>query len=227
MTNLRSRIIGLPTLALAAASALFGQALCPSPVQPANPAGNLLRIEGTPEEVADANVYCAAGSTVPTGTLIAVLNAQVTSPTVGAVTDAAVLITPTDGAVPTPSPTGPPAAYFGTILGQNQGVAFSNVSFPAGAFSISVRNIRVNATLLPVQYSVNETIQVIQGGLNYFDSSPQLVGIVLQGFATATVNGINNYLVCQGSPANITPPSGNITITERFSGAFKSQTPAG
>ncbi len=155
------------------------------------------------------------------------INAQVTSPTVGAATDAAVLITPTDGAVPTPSATGPSVAYFGTILGQNQGVAFSNVSFPAGAFSISVRNIRVNATLLPVQFSVTETIEINQGGRNYFDSSPQLVGIVLQGFAMATVSGVNNYLVCQGSgPANPTP-AGNITITELFGGAFKSQTPAG
>jgi uncharacterized protein (TIGR03437 family) len=227
MTKLRSRLFGLPALALAAAGALCGQALCPSPVQPANPAGNLLRIEGTTEEVADANVYCAAGSTVSTGTLIAVINAQVTSPKVGAVTDAAVLITPTDGAVPTPSPTGPPVAYLGTILPDNQGVAFSNVSFPVGAFSISVRNLRIDATLLPIGYSVNETIQVIQGGLNYFDSSPQVVGIVLQGFGLATVSGVNNYLVCQGSgPANPTP-AGNITITELFGGAFKSQTPAG
>ena len=227
----RSFVLVVPALALA--GMLQGQVVCPSAVQPANPAGNLLRIEGTTEDVADANVYCAAGSTLGLGTVRAALNAQVTSPAVGAATDAALLITPTDGALPTPSPTGPPVAYFGFIqatatgLAENQGIEFDNVSFPAGAFSVSVRNVRVNASLLPLQYSVNELVQVFsQGAAVFTQSAPQLVGIVLQGLATTTVSGVNDYSVCKGSPGFVTP-SGNITISENFSGAFKSRTPTG
>ena len=108
----RSFVLVVPALALALAGALQGQVVCPSPVQPANPAGNLLRVEGTTEEVADVNIYCAAGSTLGLGTVRAALNAQVTSPARGAATDAALLITPTDGALPTRLPHRPTCRVF-------------------------------------------------------------------------------------------------------------------
>ena len=85
----------------------------------------------------------------------------------------------------------------------------------------------MNASLLPLQYSVNELIQVFSQGTAVFtQSAPQLVGIVLQGLAATTVSGVNDYLVCKGSPGFVTP-SGNITVSENFSGAFKSRTPTG
>ncbi len=91
MVDFRKKLLGLGLLVSAFTGMSYGQQLlCPSAtapgyqVQPGLPA-NLLRFEGTTEQVSAVTVYCAAGGTVASGSVQATISApgfspQVTSP---------------------------------------------------------------------------------------------------------------------------------------------------
>jgi hypothetical protein len=239
MVDFRKKLLGLSLLVGAFTGVSYGQILCPSPATPGfqiqpGLAANLLRVEGLTEEVADVNVYCAAGSTLATGTLTVTLNAQVTSKGAPGTTDAVVTVIPTNGATPIPVPTGAGTSYFGTIAAGSQSIVFTNVAFPAGAFIIKVQNIRVNATQIPVtpgSNQVTESILVTNAGVGIFAPAQQLVGLVYKGFGppaspvgtVAAVTSPGSFLICQATNGS----AGIVTISEDFGGAFKTAYPGG
>ncbi len=126
---------------------------------------------------------------------------------------------------PPPPTAAPPTIYVGSIFGSQ--VTFPNVAFPtAGAYSITIYNVRINASalapLVPAT-QVTESVLLTQAGVGNFAPVSQLVGLLYQGFSKATVGGVTNFLVCKGANA----VAGNITVTGLFTAAFKSKTPAG
>jgi hypothetical protein len=243
MVDFHKKLLGLGLLVSAFTGMSYGQILCPGAPAPGYQiqpglAANLLRFEGTTEQVASVTVYCAAGSTVSSGTVqatiaVAGFQPQITSPT----GDPLLIIQATtgvfgNGTPPAPPPvTGNPTSYTGTIAGSQ--VTFTNVAFPNGAFLMSVYNIRVNASALaPLvqQTQVNESILVTQAGVGVFAPPAQLVGLLYQGFKVQPISGVTNYLICKGSPTVVngnTTTAGVITITGLFNAAFKSRTPLG
>ena len=240
MVDLSKKLLGLGLLVSAFTGMSYGQQLlCPSAtapgyqVQPGLPA-NLLRFEGTTEQVSAVTVYCAAGGTVASGSVQATISApgfspQITSP----VGDPIMVLQPTTGVFGPGNPPSPPPAtaaaptiYVGSILGSQ--VTFPNVSFPtAGAYSITIYNIRINASalspLVPAT-QVTESVLLTQAGVGNFAPVSQLVGLLYQGFSKATVAGVTNFLVCKGANSVV---AGNITVTGLFTAAFKSKTPSG
>jgi hypothetical protein len=240
MVDFRKKLLGLGLLVSAFTGVSYGQLLCPLSsaanayqIQPGL-AANLLRVEGMTEEVADLNIYCGAGSTLATGTLTVTLNAQVTSKGVGGATDALLSIAPNNNvyggpAVP-PLATATPTLYYGTITAGSQTVVFSNVTFPSGAFTMTIQNIRVNASqisITPGANQVNESVLVTNAGVGIFAPASQLVGLVYQGFKAATVANVANWLMCLSSPQGSSANYPAITISELFGGAFKSTWPQG
>jgi hypothetical protein len=240
MVDFRKKLLGLGLLVSAFTGMSYGQLLCPISAQPnayqiqPGLAANLLRVEGTTEEVADVNVFCGPGSTLANGTLTVSLNAPISSKGAGGggATDALLIITPNNntfgGPALPPTPTAAGTYYFGTIAAGSQTVVFSNVAFPAGAFTITVQNIRVNASTLsivPGANQVNEAILVTNAGVGIFAPAQQLVGLVYQGFSKATLStNPSNFLLCQ---ATVSGNAGTINVAELFGGAFKSQSPKG
>jgi len=237
MVDFRKKLLGLSLLVGAFTGVSYGQLLCPLSsavgayqIQPGL-AANLLRVEGLTEEVADLNIYCGAGSTLATGTLTVSLNAQVTSKGVGGATDALLSIVTNNntygGPALPPADTAAPTLYYGTITAGSQTVVFTNVSFPAGAFTMRIQNIRVNASQIPITpgaNQVNESVLVTNAGVGIFAPASQLVGLVYQGFKAASVSGVANWLMCLASPQAGIP---TITISELFGGAFKTTWPQG
>jgi len=241
MVDFRKKLLGLGLLAGAFSAFTgmsYGQILCPAPngvgqyqIQPGL-AANLLRVEGETEEVSDLNIFCNTGGTLGSGNLTVSLNATVTSKGAGgAGTDAMLVIVTTaavDTLVPAVNPTSNPAYYFGTVSAGSQTVVFSNVTFPQGTpYYMSIKNIRVNASQIPTTpgaNQVNETVLVTNAGVGIFAPQSQLVGLVYQGFKTATVSGTTNFLMCQPYTNFL---AGVITIGENFGGAFKTLWPQG
>jgi len=243
MVDFRKKLLGLSLLLGAFTGVSYGQQLlCPSAtapgyqVQPGLPA-NLLRFEGTTEQVSAVTVYCAAGGTVASGSVQATISAPGFSPVVTSpIGDPLMVLQATTGVfgagnppAPPPPTAAAPTLYIGSILGSQ--VTFPNVAFPtAGAYSITIYNIRINASalapLVPA-LQVTESVLLTQAGVGNFAPVSQLVGLLYQGYSKAAVSGVNNYLVCKGSPTAAAPLAGSITVTGLFTAAFKSKTPAG
>jgi hypothetical protein len=242
MVDFRKKLLGLSLVLGAFTGVSYGQQLlCPSAtapgyqVQPGLPA-NLLRFEGTTEQVSAVTVYCAAGGTVASGSVQATISAPGFSPVITSpVGDPLMVLQSTTGVfgagnppAPPPPTAAAPTLYIGSILGSQ--VTFPNVAFPtAGAYSITIYNIRVNASalspLVPA-LQVTESVLLTQAGVGNFAPVSQLVGLLYQGFSKAAVGGVQNYLVCKGSPIGAVP-AGTITVTGLFTAAFKSKTPLG
>jgi hypothetical protein len=242
MVDFRKKLLGLGLLVSAFTGMSYGQTnqlLCPAAtapgyqVQPGLPA-NLLRFEGTTEQVSAVTVYCAAGGTVASGSVTATVSApgfspQITSP----VGDPIMLLQQTTGTFGEGNPPAPPpviantaTVYPGTISGGT--VTFPNVAFPtASAYSITIYNVRINASALgPLVpgLQVTESVLLTQAGVGSFAPFSQLVGLVYQGFSKATVSGVNNFLVCKGAAASL---AGKINVVGLFTAAFKTKTPVG
>ncbi len=240
MVDFRKKLLGIGLLVSAFTGMSYGQQLlCPSAtapgyqVQPGLPA-NLLRFEGTTEQVSAVTVYCAAGGTVASGSVQATIAAPGFSPVVTSpVGDPLMVLQATTGVfgggnppAPPPPTAAPPTLYVGSILGSQ--VTFPNVAFPtAGAYSITIYNIRINASalapLVPA-LQVTESVLLTQAGVGNFAPVSQLVGLLYQGFSKAAVSGVSNFLVCKGASSAL---AGNITVTGLFTAAFKSKTPLG
>jgi hypothetical protein len=99
------------------------------------------------------------------------------------------------------------------------------VTFPSYNFILQVSNIRVNVTGLlnpTVPTPVTETVFAgAEGVASLFNPIPETVGFVLKSF-TATVSGVNNYVVCLANPGQDDGGSSfGVTVTELFAGAFK------
>jgi len=226
--DFRKKLLILAASSMAFAGLAYGDACGAAQINPTPAPPNLLRLEGTAELVTDINVACTGNTLVATtGQLIANLGLNVTSKQTAAgppaVNEATLLITP--------AATGVAAVYTGTISGSSVsfGTAAAPVTFPPGAYAMRVANIRVNASTGAVATYVGESLLATnQGVVIYATAGATNVGYIPGlGFATPTVSGVNNYVICTGNPAK-TPISSSfaVKISENFGGAFKSQTPA-
>jgi hypothetical protein len=237
-----SKILGLATTALAFAGVAFGQATCSTAVGLQTP---LIRIEGTTELVGEYQLACGSatygGGTVQ---ILATASLPVTSKalaTSGTIYTEAAAVVSVGGVVQ--------ATVLGTVSGSTVtfGSSSAPVTLPAGASTVNIVNIRVNATTLTQLQPVTESTFVI-GLTNANSGSPasssQNVAFGFPGLASQTVYGAytaptgtsglsltskgspNAILVCQGynsSSSNTNILSSVIDVGENFAQAFKGQ----
>jgi len=225
--DFRKKLLALSVSAMAFAVVAAAQSPC---ITPTNNTGlpNILRVEGTNDLATDVVIACAGPNTLASGSVVVQLNASVTSKQVSPTLNEATLLINVAGVY---------TQYPGVVSG-NQVVfgGSTGVTFPAGAYTLEVANIRVNSSALAIGTYVTETVNVYNQGVVAFTSTgvgapvQANVGYVQQGFAVPNdlANGIGPatsvvgpYAICQ--PNNTL--SFTITLAEKFGGAFKSQTP--
>jgi hypothetical protein len=185
---------------------------------------NILRLEGTNDLTTAVTIGCGA-ATLASGTVVAQLTATVTSKAIplSATSEATLLITTVPGGVVTP--------YAGTISGTQ--VSFGTVAFPAGTFTITVANVRVNSSLLTSGQYVTSVVNVYNQGVVAFSSAtnvpgspgPTPVGYVQGGFTSPAFpfgGGPAQYTLCVG---NVDTNTFTLPLAEKFGGAFKTNNP--
>jgi hypothetical protein len=180
------------------------------------------RVEDTTALVADLTFSCQAGNSLSNGTVTVSLNEPVTSRTASVngttQSEAALTITPAGGGAST--------TYLGTVNGNT--ITFSGVNFPSTAFGATIQNVRVNASAAPngnSNFTITESVLVTNLGFAVYSTLPTPVGIVAQGFATPTVSGVANYVLCTGNPIGNATASFSVKVAELFPAAFKTVTP--
>jgi hypothetical protein len=210
MQNFSKKIFGLAGAALMFAGMAFGQDTCSGPTAGAN----LIRNESTTDQVADLTFSCTAGG----GGLVNILvfeslpvTSKVLTTTGTAWTEALAIVNATGTSVQ------------GTVSGSQ--ITFSGVTLPAGATTVTITNIRVNATSLSVGSgtppAVTESVFISGAGANAAALAATPVAYVLPGLATSKDSAVANSVVC----SNIIPGSNNSNFTvnfnENFPTAFK------
>jgi len=227
--DFRQKLLILAASSMAFAGLAYGDACGAAQINPTPAPPNLLRLEGTAELVTDITVACTGNTlAATTGQLIANLGLNVTSKQTAAAAGGApatyeVALLITVGAAA-------PTVYFGAISGSTVtfGTTATPVTFPAAAYTMRVANMRVNASTGAVATYVGESLLATnQGVVIYATAGATNVGYIPSlGFATPTVSGVANYVICTGNPAK-TPISSSfaVKVTENFGGAFKSVTP--
>ena len=236
MSNFRTKIFGLAAVATAFAGVSYGQVITCGATTTSTPLNPSLRAESQTELVADVNTAgCTIAPAAPdTGSVYATLSLPVTSKSLtaaqatgaGAPGNSEATLTITNTA------TAATAIYYGTVAG-NQ-VSFNSVTFPA-AFSLSVQNIRVNASgggapqvtesVLVSYASVGPTGVTVTSNLPL---PAQNVGYVLQSLSSTTnLALVFPYVTCTGNVYSNLPgagaaaPSFTLVVKELFGGAFK------
>jgi len=247
-----SKILGLASTALVFAGMAFGQATCSSATGLQTP---LIRIEGTTELLGEYQLSCgSAGFGGGTVQILATASLPVTSKalaTSGTIFTEAVAVVTNTGVIPNVIT----QMVQGTVSGSTVtfGSTTSPVTLPTGTSTVTIANIRVNATTLTQLQPVTESTFVI--GLTGANSgSPntasQNVAFGYAGLGSQTVYGSytagvpasgttaatglslgskgspNAILVCQGynsSSSNTNILSSVIDVGENFAQAFKGQ----
>jgi hypothetical protein len=238
MSEIRTKLLSLSVLAVACAGLSYGQTItCVyNPPAPYNPT---IRAEGQTELVSDASAACAStigaaslGSSV-TATLSAAVTSKAVSTTATYAGNSDAVLQVIQGAVTT--------TYPGTVSGN--GISFSGVSLPNGAFTLQVSNVRVNASTAS-NPQIGETLQVIYNNNIGQGLVAPITGTVPPvGYATASLSvaiaqnasnqniyyGVtaSNFATCNGEPLSTssTAPADTIAytlnISELVAGAFK------
>jgi len=214
-----SKIFGLAGTAVVFAGMAFGQGqtTCGAPVSTTN----IIRAEGTAEQVAAVTFTCTntTGVAQPAGSLG--INAQVfLSPSLPVTSRVIVSGTSqTEATLTITSSSGPaPVAILGTVSGST--INFSGTTPTAalaigGTFTMTISNVRVNATSLSVGSgvppSISETVFVsgpavipaalasstvafAQNGLSATKVFKTYTGALLGGAGTTA--GFNNFVIC-------------------------------
>jgi len=252
MSNFRTRLLGLAAVATAFAGVSYGQVIsaCVAGVDAILPINPTLRAEGQTELVSDVTETACQNTVATTGTVFATLSLPVTSraltPPAGAIgggnSDAILQVTTTASGVVN--------SYFGTVSGTT--VSFTGVAFPAAAagvtaFTMTIFNVRVNASTggapqvtetVVINYSTGATTSA------NFVTAAQNVGYILTtlgattmtaGVGTATGTSVT-YTTCGGNApgSTLTTPvfipvagvSAGVSfapqIKELLAGSFKS-----
>jgi len=224
-----SKILGLASTALVFAGVAFGQnATVTGGTASQTP---LVRVEGTTELVGEYT-FTVTGTASATINILDILSLPVTSKvlqTSGVAYTEAVAVVAGSG-----------IAYQGTVSGSQ--VTFSNVVIPAGGSSVTIANVRVNATSLTVGSgtppAITESAFVSGVGVNSAVTSSAPVAYAFTGLSAQTVykalpvtsssnKGVNPFLVCQGYKASVSGAGlvGYIDVGENFATAFKGQGP--
>ena len=228
-----SKILGLASTALVFAGMAFGQnPTCTGGAANQTP---LVRVEGTTELVGEYSFTCGTAGTTGAGTanILDILSLPVTSKvlqTSGTAYTEAVAIVSVGGAMT--------SITQGTVSGSQ--VSFSGVALPAGVSTVTIANVRVNATSLTVGSgtppAISESAFISGTNVNSSVTTSTPVAYAFTGLSAQTVykvqtlgssnKGFFNFLVCQGykTSAGLV---GFIDVGENFATAFKGAGAAG
>jgi hypothetical protein len=219
-----SKILGLAGTAAVFAGMAFGQNIsCTS--TPAYAAQTpLVRVEGTTELVGEYTITCSGGSgSSATVNILDIVSLPVTSKVLSTSTGATEAVAVVSGG----------STYQGTVSGSQ--VSFSNVVVPSGGATITIANIRVNATSLTVGTGTPPAIteSAFLSGTNFNSSVTASVPVAyaFTGLKSSTIytsstlatKGSNPFLVCQAYSAKAAQPGlvGYLDVGENFATAFK------
>jgi len=221
MSNFSTKILSLAGTALVFSGMAFGQVICNGGSAAQSP---LIRVEGTTELVGEYSFICSAGGA--TINILDILSLPVTSKalaTSGTIYTEALAIV--SGG----------ASYQGTVSGSQ--VNFSNVVIPAAGATVTIVNVRVNATGLTVGSgtppAITESAFVNGVGVNSGVTTAQPVAYAFTGLggqSTSTAfpfsssnGGANAFLICQAYSKSATGLGlvSTIKVGENFATAFK------
>jgi len=241
MVSISKKVFGLAGVATLFAGMAFGQGTCTQ-----TSVTNIIRAEGTAEQVAPITINCTATAlaAVGSGSLQVFLSPAlpVTSKVLTTATGATEAVaTITAAGVPlvagVPTPLGTATQYNATVSGST--LNFSGLALPVtgtGAFTITISNVRVNATSLSVGSGVPPSISAtsfISGSIG--SVVPAALAAVQVSFAQnglgasnlytaiggATV-GSTNFVVCKGyNPTAGGALAFSVRVNENFAAAFK------
>jgi hypothetical protein len=165
--------------------------------------------EGTTEQVADTTISCPASTNATGGTMNITVylspSVTITSATLGTGSSAKSETLAGLGAQGAPYTVAP---VNGTVTGST--VAFNNITVPAIAFTITITNIKINASQIATSSgaptAVTET--VFLGGTNV---TPSVLGPTNVAFAT---NGLSSVSTTTSGPIGALPfnPTGSVSI---------------
>jgi hypothetical protein len=199
MASFTKKIFGLAGAATVFAGMAFGQSTCAQ-----TSTTNIIRAEGTTEQVAPINITCTGTGVAGTASLQVFLSpalpvtSKVTSTTTGATEAVAVV-----GAT----------TVQGTVSGST--INFSGIAIPAGTFTITISNVRVNASSLTVGSGVPPAISAtsfISGSAGSI--VPAALGAVQVAFAQ---NGLGTVSLFKDFPAATAGPNSGFVVCRAFS----------
>jgi len=219
MASFTKKVLGLAGTAITFAGMAFGQSTCAGGA----PQTNIIRAEGTAEQVGQLIVTCTGSGVAGTGSLQVFVSPSlpVTSRVITAATGETEAVAAIGG-----------TQFLGTVSGST--INFSNLVLPAGTFTITISNVRVNATSLSigsgVPPSVSETafISGSAGTIVPAVISSQQVAFVQNGLGASavftavggsTAGVTRNFVNCVAQTPGL---SGVLRISENFAQAFKS-----
>jgi len=245
MSDFRTKLLGLGTLAMVFAGMSYGQVNCTTTAggtTPVTPTLNTVqpildRYESEAELVSDVVLTsCFSAAATSSGQLLVSASLPITSKAVaGAVAQAGAAGTPafvaggnSEAILTITDLSGtlavPVVQYQGTV--GPFGVTFTSINFTT-KFTLQISNIRVNANTGAVGTSplpVTESIFAGTNGLATLVYNNVLVGYDLKSLNTPTITGVaGGYVVC-GTGATPAASSFVINLSETFGGFFKTQT---
>jgi hypothetical protein len=217
-----SKILGLASTALVFAGMAYGQNATVSGGSASQTP--LVRVEGTTELVGEYTFTVTGNGTASTINILDILSLPVTSK---------LLVTSGTPAYTEAVAVANGSVYQGTVSGSQ--VTFSGIVIPAtGAYTVTIANIRVNATSLTVGSgtppAITESAFVSGVAVNSAVTTSAPVAYAFTGLSTQTAyaalpltssnKGVNTFLVCQGykTSAGLV---GYIDVGENFATAFK------
>jgi hypothetical protein len=228
MANFSSRFLGLVGAAMLFAGMSYGQTLVFSAAPTTSFGAIIDRFEDTTALVGDLNLGSATAGPVANATVTVSLNLPITSQVLklGGVADSEILLNVGAGTT----------LYSGVISGST--VTFTGVAIAVGQ-SVTVQNVRVNASAGSVNFSVTESLIIQTGGfINFATPTPVQVGLIQTGFSVPAITAkfaVPNYPICVANPISalvvpfVAPGSASFSVTETaaFVGAFKAAAASG
>ncbi len=216
MADFKMKLFTLAGAATIFAGMAFGQAVVSSTTGVASNA-IFVRGEGTTEQVADSTVTFTGNAAVASATLQVFL-----SPTV-AITSKAVTSSINEASAVIGG-----VNVAGTVSGNS--VTFTGIAIPIGGGTVTITNIRVNASTIAtgsgIPAAISETIFV--SGTNVTPNVPNAVTVayVQAGLGKTTSSGISTAnVICTATTSAAS--SFTVNVAEGFATAFKSQGAAG
>ncbi len=183
-------------------------ALCTSTSLP-NGSPALVRAEGTTELLAELALSCQGTGGTATFQITTTAGVPITSKVLnGAVTEAALVTTS--------------GTTLGTIDSTGTVITFSGVTVPAGTATLTIANIRVNASVLGAGASPVPVLEVITSTGVPTVTLPAAVGFALTSLASPSISGAGSFAGC-GVINAATGPAFTIQAGELFGGFFKVQ----
>ena len=223
-----SKILGLASTAFVFAGMAFGQnASCSSAAASQTP---LIRVEGTTELVGEYVITCTGGG--GTANILDIVSLPVTSKALTTsstgITEAVAVVS-VGGNIQTAAG----SVVQGTVSGSQ--LSFAGINIPPGGSTITIANVRVNATSLTVGTgtppAITESAFISGTSVNSAVTGSATVGYAFTGLSTQTAykstpnvsgasKGSNSFLVCQGYKGTAGLVA-FIDVGENFATSFK------